>query len=102
MEPRSDNPQDLLKAGIAAARAGQHTRARALLTRTVELDRESVLAWLWLSGIVDTVEERRSCLEKVLALDPDNAAAKKGLAIFATITPSVQVLSDSWGDRRRG
>jgi tetratricopeptide (TPR) repeat protein len=46
----------------------------------VELDEENVSAWLWLSGVVDSLDERGICLENVLALDPNNDAARRGLA----------------------
>jgi tetratricopeptide (TPR) repeat protein len=71
---------DLLRAGIAAAKSGQRERARDLLMRVVEQDEEDALAWLWLSGVVDSLDDREICLENVLALDPDNDAARKGLA----------------------
>jgi len=71
---------DLLRAGIAAAKSGQRERARDLLMRVVEQDEENVSAWLWLSGVVDSLDDREICLENVLALDPDNDAARKGLA----------------------
>jgi tetratricopeptide (TPR) repeat protein len=69
----------LLRDGIAAAKAGQRERARELLMQVVELDEGSASAWLWLSGVVDSLEDREVCLENVLTLDPDNAAARKGL-----------------------
>jgi tetratricopeptide (TPR) repeat protein len=71
---------ELLREGIAAAKAGQRERARDLLMRVVEQDEENVVAWLWLSGVVDSPEDREVCLENVLALDPANDAARKGLA----------------------
>ena len=71
---------DLLRAGIAAAKSGQRERARDLLMRVVEQDEENVLAWLWLSGVVESLDDREICLENVLALDPDHDAARKGLA----------------------
>jgi membrane protein YdbS with pleckstrin-like domain len=39
-----------------------------------------VKAWLWLSGAVETDRERAVCLQKVLQVDPDNAAAMRGLS----------------------
>ncbi|MFB0534565.1 MAG: tetratricopeptide repeat protein [Anaerolineae bacterium] len=71
---------DLLHEGIAAAKAGQRDRARELLMHVVEQDEENALAWLWLSGVVDSLDDREICLENVLALDPDNDVARKGLA----------------------
>jgi tetratricopeptide (TPR) repeat protein len=71
---------ELLQEGIAAAKSGQRERAYNLLMQVVEEDRDNVLAWLWLSGVTDRLNEREICLENVLALDPTNAAARKGLA----------------------
>ncbi len=70
---------DRLRQGIAAAKAGQREHARELLMRVVEQDDENVTAWLWLSGVVDSPDDREVCLENALSLDPDNAAAKRGL-----------------------
>jgi len=70
---------DLLAEGIAALRAGRKVEARNLLTQVVEQDDRNEMAWLWLSGAVDTDEERRICLENVLAVNPQNAVARRGL-----------------------
>lgn len=71
---------DLLREGIAAAKAGQRERARDLLMRVVEQDEENALAWLWLSDVADSLDDQEICLENVLTLDPDNDVARQGLA----------------------
>ncbi|HLF28933.1 MAG TPA: hypothetical protein VJG32_21615 [Anaerolineae bacterium] len=71
---------DLLQQGIAAVKAGQRDTARALLMQVIEADEKNEQAWLWLSGAVETADDRRVCLENVLALNPNNAAAQRGLA----------------------
>lgn len=68
-----------LREGIAAARAGQREQARDLLLRVIAVDEEVETAWLWLSGVVDDLQDRRICLENVLTLNPNNAAAQQGL-----------------------
>jgi hypothetical protein len=68
-----------LRQGIAAVNAGQKTEARRILMQVVRQDKRNEMAWLWLSGTVDTDEERRICLENVLAIDPNNGAARRGL-----------------------
>jgi Flp pilus assembly protein TadD len=73
---------DVLRQGIAAAKAGQRERARDLLMRVVEQEKENALAWLWLSGVVDSLDDREVCLENVLSIDPDNALAHKGLGLL--------------------
>jgi tetratricopeptide (TPR) repeat protein len=73
---------DLLRQGIAAAKAGQREHARDLLMRVVEQDEENGLAWLWLSGVVDSLDDREVCLENVLSIDPDNTLARNGLELL--------------------
>jgi len=68
-----------LRDGIAAAKAGQRAEARELLLRVVEANEQSEQAWLWLSGVVDSDEDRLIALENVLALNPDNAQALAGI-----------------------
>lgn len=68
-----------LKAGIAAAKAGERAQARELLQRVVEADERNVTAWLWLSSVVTTLEDREVCLENVLELEPGNVQAQQGL-----------------------
>jgi tetratricopeptide (TPR) repeat protein len=66
--------------GIAAAQAGKRAEARELLLRVVQIDEDNGEAWLWLSRVVTTLEDREVCLANVLALDPSNEAAQRGLA----------------------
>jgi tetratricopeptide (TPR) repeat protein len=68
-----------LRDGIAAARAGRRDEARELLMRVVEANESSEQGWIWLSGVVDTDEDRLICLENALTLNPDNAQARAGL-----------------------
>ncbi len=68
-----------LREGIAAAKAGRRAEARELLMRVIEVSERSERAWLWLSGVVDTDEDRLICLENVLTLNPDNVQARAGL-----------------------
>jgi hypothetical protein len=70
---------ELLEQGIAALKAGHKAEARSLLMQVVEQDERNERAWLWLSGAVDTDEERRTCLENVLAINPNNGMARRGL-----------------------
>lgn len=69
-----------LRQAIAAVEAGERAEGRRLLLAIVERDEENHLAWLWLSRVVESVEERRICLENVLVLDPDNGLARAALA----------------------
>jgi tetratricopeptide (TPR) repeat protein len=70
---------DLLQQGIAAAKSGQKETARRLLMQVVKQNERNVAAWLWLSGVVESLDDKQVALENVLALDPQNQAARKGL-----------------------
>lgn len=71
--------EDWLREGVRSAKQGETVRARVCLRIVVESDKENIQAWLWLSTVVATNDERLICLENVLVLDPDNDAARKGL-----------------------
>ena len=68
-----------LKQAIAAYRAGRRAEARQMLERILERDRSDEGAWLWLSAVVDSDEERAACLEHVLTVNPSNPAARRGM-----------------------
>lgn len=90
-----DDVNQLLKKGIQALKAGQREQARALLMQVIEVDEENERAWLWLSGAVETDEERQICLENVLTLNPQNKVAQKGLAKLKAAAPPETVLPPS-------
>lgn len=73
------NVKNLLDKGIAAARRGDNERSRDLLLRVVDNDEANESAWLWLSNVVDSNEDRVLCLQNVLALNPESEPAKRGL-----------------------
>jgi hypothetical protein len=75
----------LLAQGIAAAKAGDKSAARQLLTRALRRDPGSETAWLWLGAVLDTPQGRAFCLRKVLALNPTNQTAQRGLTALAAL-----------------
>jgi hypothetical protein len=79
--------EDLLNRGIAALKAGRKAEARGLLAQLVEQEPRHELGWLWLSGAVGTDEDRRVCLENVLAINPNNEIAQRGLETLQRSSP---------------
>lgn len=73
------NVDALVKEGIAALKEGRTADADRALRKAVELNDQNEQAWLWLSAVVATPQERQICLENVLELNPNNAKARKGL-----------------------
>lgn len=68
-----------LKWGIAAYKQGRKQAASQYIKEAIQLDPQNEKAWLWLSGVVDSDEQRRDCLRRVLAINPDNRTARLGL-----------------------
>ncbi|MEP7289198.1 MAG: hypothetical protein ABI947_25885 [Chloroflexota bacterium] len=71
--------QNLLKSGVAAAKAGNKQSARLILEQVLELDDNSETAWMWYAMVVETVREKRICLENVLEINPNNQRAREAL-----------------------
>ncbi len=78
----TSNIEGLIREGVAALKDGRKDEALALLTRATELDEHSEEAWLWLSAVVDSVENQQICLENVLAINPSNTRALQGLEVI--------------------
>jgi hypothetical protein len=75
----SANVEAMVREGIAAVKAGRKDEARALLSKAVDLDPYHSEGWLWLSGVMESDDDQRTCLENVLTIDPSNQRALQGL-----------------------
>ncbi len=73
------NVDGIVQEAVAALKAGRKDEAAQLLNKAVDLDERNEQAWLWLSACVETREEQQICLENVLAINPANQKARKGL-----------------------
>lgn len=71
-----------LKAGIEAAKAKNVAVARRLLTAAVAEDPGAEFGWLWLASVCDSPHEALTHLKRVTSINPNNAAAKKGIGYF--------------------
>lgn len=85
MKPEEIN--SLLQSGIGAAKGGNRSEAREIFLAIVEEDQDNEQAWLWLSSVVDSDEDRRISLENVLVINPENSAAKRGLEQLVPVNP---------------
>lgn len=72
----------MLQEAISAIQNGNRARARDLLTRLLKNGQDNPEYWIWMSAVVETVKERSFCLNQVLKLDPENPAARRGLAMM--------------------
>ncbi len=87
----SANVEAMVREGVNAFKAGRREEARALLLKATELDQYNEQAWLWLSGLMDTPEDQRTCLENVLAINPNNERATQGLSYLTGQTSAGNV-----------
>lgn len=63
---------ELLRQGVESARAGRRMEARDLFLQAVELDQQNEMAWMWLTGYVDDLEDKIIACENVLTINPAN------------------------------
>lgn len=77
----------ILQLGIEAAREGNRDEARSLFSLLTRQEPDNLQAWLWLAGVAETPDERRAALERVIAIDPGNEMASKGLTAMG-VTPA--------------
>lgn len=74
--------EELLRDGITAAKGGQRKLAQSLLNRATMVNPGDGRPYVWLSATTDDPKEQIDYLEKAVALDPSNVAARRGLAIL--------------------
>jgi hypothetical protein len=74
---------DTLQSAIVSIRAGDKETGQRLLAEVIRGDRRNETAWLWMSSVIDSAEHRRDCLERVLAINPHNEAAQRGLEVLS-------------------
>jgi Tfp pilus assembly protein PilF len=72
--------QQALEQAIEAIQYGDRAAGKRLLAQALQANPYNVQAWLWMSEIADTDAQRRECLERVTAVDPQNQAARARLA----------------------
>jgi len=95
---RNMSEEELLKAGISAARSGDMARASSLFAQTVKENPSSERGWFLLGMSCSAPDQREYCLRRVLALNPNNPEAIKqlaGLSKPAPATPPVRVSQPS-------
>jgi hypothetical protein len=85
--------EELLRAGIAAAKANDSVGASNLLSQVVRADPNSELGWLWLGYCRDVPQQREYCFRKVLSINPENVEARRQIEILNHPVVSLQSLN---------
>jgi tetratricopeptide (TPR) repeat protein len=63
---------EILQQALQAARKGRELTARDLFLDVVRDDPNNEVAWMWLSGLLDPLEDRIAACERVLSINPGN------------------------------
>jgi hypothetical protein len=75
---------DLLQEAILAKQNGDFTLAKQLLSQAIIQQPNDEGAWMLMSDVVEDIRLRRNCLEKVLAINPNNVDASTALTKLET------------------
>ncbi len=90
--PPEPSPEDArLQQAIEALQRGDREAARQVLTVLLKTDQNNPEYWVWLSAAVDTSKEIIYCLQMALRIDPNHAAAQRGLILFGALPPDPSV-----------
>ncbi len=69
-----------LQQAIKVIKAGDKKTGRKMLADILQADLDNEMAWLWMFAVATSDVERRKYLKRVLKINPNNEAAKRGLA----------------------
>jgi len=69
----------LLQQAMSAVRAGHELTARDIFLEVVEINPRNETAWMWLTGLLDDLEDCIYACEQVLAINPNNASVSQYL-----------------------
>jgi len=76
--PGAERVDKLLDA-IELVKANRYDEARHLLRELIRDDSDSEHAWLWMSVVVDSLDQSSLCLDNVLRVNPKNSEAAGAL-----------------------
>jgi DNA-directed RNA polymerase subunit RPC12/RpoP len=92
--PESREFEQHLQEGIIAVKNGNRTLAKRLLDEAALMNSTDARVWIWLSATTDDLQERRSYLERAVAIDPSNATAKRGLMLVTEKLDKTQLIPE--------
>ncbi len=79
--------EELLQAGITAARAGDIAKATKLLVEVIKVAPNSDMAWVWLGICRAAPEQREYCFHRALDINPANAEARRQMSFLPKPLP---------------
>lgn len=95
-----DAYERLLNLGIAAVKGKDLPQAKRWLEKAARLIPGDARAWLWMSAATQDPAEQRQYLERAVAADPSNAAARRGLVMLSQQLDKNRVLAEGASPER--
>ncbi|MFZ2097292.1 MAG: hypothetical protein WAV05_11715 [Anaerolineales bacterium] len=89
--------EQLIQDGIIAVKNGNRSLAKKLLDQAALINSSDARIWIWLSATTDDLQERRTYLERAVALDPSNATAKRGLLMVTEKLDKTRLMPEGAG-----
>jgi hypothetical protein len=72
----------MVRRGVAHIQAGERAEGKHLLTLAVQLAPDHAVAWLWLASVADSEAERLAALQRVVEINPHNAAGRRAQGLL--------------------
>lgn len=72
----------LTKQAIDACKRNDYETAKKLLSQAIKDNPNNETAWLWMTSVVSSEQEKIFCLQQVLKINPNNLHAKQGLLML--------------------
>lgn len=69
----------VLQKAIQAIELGDKATGQRLLAEFIKTDPHNETAWLWMSAVADSPQQKIYCFQRVLKINPENEEAKRGL-----------------------
>ena len=79
--------------GSIAFEEGSTSQAAQCIEKALEYDEKSVPAWLWKAKLADKQDDMLECMERVLALDPENTEAREAIDAASTAAFEEKVMA---------
>lgn len=79
--------------GSIAFEEGNTSQAAQCIEKALEYDEKSVSAWLWKAKLADEQVDMLECMERVLALDPENTEAREAVDAASTAAFEEKVMA---------
>lgn len=82
-----------LEQAISHIKSGDKAKGKTVLIQIIKDDPRNENAWLWMSKCVNSLEQKKDCFQRVIAINPQNQIAKNALRKLESQTPNLNAKS---------